>query len=204
MGSAKPLSEAEVLRGEGVRVTSDGRLAVLDIIRKRKTPYTSPELRRLLARWPDLRAKITYHQFPGRRQNATPVLPASDVPFFLKILASKAKAMKRPRSRPTAPLLARVARRQLILFAENPAPSPYGWRWDPQGTVLCPVLSEIHTTRYCRKLQAFGDTLREIVAQLERDGIQPRGGRWTEDLVLEVMEFDHSDLWRALEALLDR
>jgi hypothetical protein len=77
--------------------------------------------------------------------------------------------------------------------------APYGWRWVPDGAggqLLYPEAGEQRVLRYARQLRAFGYTLREIEAQLERDGHAPaEGQRWRATELLALIERDDAALW---------
>jgi hypothetical protein len=190
------------LRAAGVRVDDEaGRVSVLDVIGcRKKTRFPSSEFQRLSRKFPELEERIQYWQFKGRRQNLTPTIAVDELPYLMRILASRRKNMKRPTSRPKPPLLAIVASQKNTLRAEELRDAPYGWRWDIEGRVLGPVHAEQQTIRYIRQLRAFGAKLAEIVTQLDRDGIRPRGGgSWVAEAVDEIMEFDHQELFKKHE-----
>jgi hypothetical protein len=57
-------------------------VSVLDALRTRYT-WPSVALARLLKLRPELRGRLTYVQFPGRRQNLSPAALEADIPLFL-------------------------------------------------------------------------------------------------------------------------
>lgn len=188
------------LQQEGVRFDPQGEcFSVLDVIAWRKrTRYPSAELQRLLRRHPELEEKLSYTQFPGRRQNQTPTLALREFGYLCRLLASRSRPVRPPETKPTPPLVAIVASRQPPAASTRPA--PYGWRWEEESQLYCPIHAELQTVRYVRQLRAFGTKLSEIAAQLSRDGIRPREEPWTAALLEEMLVTPHEELMREHDA----
>jgi hypothetical protein len=195
---SEPAARLALLRTHSVRLEANDCFSVLDVISWRKqTRYPSAELQRLLRRHPELEEKLGYTQFPGRRQNQTPTLPLRELGYLCRLLASKNRPVRPPQTKPTPPLVAIVASQKApIVPHPDDRPAPYGWRWDSEGKLLCPVHAELQTVRYVRQLRAFGTKLSEIALQLERDGIRPRGGAWSAELLEEMLLTPHDALLR--------
>jgi hypothetical protein len=194
------------LAQRGARVTPEGWYAVLDVIAKLKSRHSSVGWQRLRKKYPDLASKVRLHQFPGPRQRPTPVIAPADVRYLVLAITSKVRAARKPEEKPKPPLLALLACRHEALVPddasarEGPYPAPYGWRWHHRADVLVPIRAEHQTLSYARKLRAFGSTVPEIIRQLERDGITPRGGgAWGEEELFDLLEYDHAPHWKAWE-----